>query len=188
MSAWPSSGQLQLSTTSGCGLAIAGYPHFRYDARGGGGLGRLDTPDVTGKQELVFAPESLVIPPLCWRTTRVLGLPLPPGLTIRIEPEELAGHWDPATASLALRFRARFHLNLAGLYQPPALQIDTVLSSTAAQGLRHRASGQPLGADGQALLVGVATVPPSGDPWLDRFLGLPDEALAMLRCSFVPVP
>jgi len=34
-----------------------------------------------------------------------------------------------------------------------------------------------------ALLVGVATVDPSGDPWLDRFLGLPDEALALLRCQ-----
>jgi len=32
--------------------------------------------------------------------------------------------------------------------------------------------------------VGVASVPPCGDPWLDRLLGLPDEALAMLRCSF----
>jgi hypothetical protein len=186
--AWPSSCQLQLSTSAGCGLAIAGYPRFRYDARGGGGLGSLGAADHSGRQALVFAPASLVIPPLSWRTTRVLGLPLPPGVTIRIEPEDLAGHWDPATASLELRFRARFHCSFAGLYQPSVLQIDTVLSNAAAQGLRHRATGRPLGADGQALLVGVATVPPSGDPWLDRFLGLPDEALAMLRCSFVPVP
>jgi hypothetical protein len=187
MSTWPSSGQLQLSTTSGCGLAIAGYPHFLYDARGGGGLGSLGAADDSGRQSLIFDPASLTIPSLCWRTTRVLGLPLPPGLAIRIEPEELSGHWDPATASLELRFRARFHLNLAGLYQPPALQIDTLLSSMAARGRRHNASGQPLDADGQALLVGIATVPPSGDPWLDRFLGLPDEALAMLHCSVVPV-
>lgn len=188
MSVWPSSGQLQLSTMAGCGLAIAGYPRFRYDARGGGGLASLGAADHTGRQKLVFATASLVIPPLCWRTTRVLGLPLPPGLAIRIEPEELAGHWHAATGGLELRFRARFRFSCAGLYQAPDLQIDTMLSSVAAQGHRHRASGQPLGADGQALLVGVATVPPSGDPWLDRFLGLPDEALAMLRCSFVPVP
>lgn len=187
MSAWPGSGQLQLSTAAGCSLAIAGYPRFRYDARGGGGLGSLGAADDRGQQALAFTPASLVIPPLCWRTTRVLGLPLPPGLTIRIEPDQLAGHWDPASGALALRFRARFRLSLAGLYQPPDLQIDTVLSSTEARGRRHQASGQPLSADGQALLVGVASVPPSGDPWLDRFLGLPDEALAMLRCSFVPV-
>jgi hypothetical protein len=36
-------------------------------------------------------------------------------------------------------------------------------------------------------LVGVATIAPSGDPWLDRFLGLPDEALALLRCRFGPL-
>jgi hypothetical protein len=47
--------------------------------------------------------------------------------------------------------------------------------------------GQPLGDDGGALLVGVAMVPPSGEPWLDHFLGLPDEALAMLRCTMAPV-
>jgi hypothetical protein len=30
-------------------------------------------------------------------------------------------------------------------------------------------------------------VPPSGDAWLDRFLGLPDEALAVLRCRITNV-
>jgi hypothetical protein len=32
------------------------------------------------------------------------------------------------------------------------------------------------------VLVGVAVVEPTGEAWLDRFLGLPDEALAVLRC------
>jgi len=31
-------------------------------------------------------------------------------------------------------------------------------------------------------LVGLATVPATGEGWLDRFLQLPDEALAVLRC------
>jgi hypothetical protein len=31
----------------------------------------------------------------------------------------------------------------------------------------------------------VATVAPSGETWLDRFLGLPDEALAVLRCQLL---
>ena len=106
MNAWPSSGQLQLNTTADCSLAIAGYPRFRYDARGGGGLGCLGAADHAGRQELVFDPAGLVIPTLCWRTTRVLGLPLPPGLAIRIKPEELAGHWDRATSSLELRLNA----------------------------------------------------------------------------------
>ena len=32
--------------------------------------------------------------------------------------------------------------------------------------------------------MGVAQVLPSGEGWVDRFLGLPDEALALLRCRF----
>ena len=37
---------------------------------------------------------------------------------------------------------------------------------------------------GLPLLVETARVPPSGEGWVDRFLGLPDEALALLRCRF----
>ena len=33
------------------------------------------------------------------------------------------------------------------------------------------------------MLVGVAQVKPCGEGWLDRFLGLPDEALAVLECQ-----
>ena len=50
-------------------------------------------------------------------------------------------------------------------------------------GVRHRGCGRPLNAAGEALLVGVARVAPSGDAWLDRFLGLPDDALAVLQCQ-----
>ena len=85
---------------------------------------------------------------------------------------------------MQLRFRARFRFRIAGLYRAPDLLIDTLLSTGSAHGHRHRAVGQPMDADGTALLVGVASVPPCGDPWLDRLLGLPDEALAMLRCNF----
>ena len=45
--------------------------------------------------------------------------------------------------------------------------------------------GVPLDRDGRGVLVGTATVEPTGEAWLDRFLGLPDEALAMLRCRLV---
>jgi len=33
------------------------------------------------------------------------------------------------------------------------------------------------------VLVGIATVEPTGEGWVDRFLGLPDEALAVLPCQ-----
>jgi len=180
--------KLQLSTNRGCGLAIAGYPHFSYDARGGGGACDLGPGPSSGARALSFDPSSLLIPPLNWRTTRVLGLPLPPGLEIAIAPEELAGSIDTANGAVQLRFRARFRFRIGDLYRAPDLVIDTLLSTGSAQGRRHRAIGQAMAADGSALLVGVASVPPCGAPWLDHLLGLPDEALAMLRCSFKHEP
>ncbi len=175
----------QLTTLEGCGLAIGRYPRFRYDGRGGGGLGRLGPDNTDGLRPLSFDPEGLRIPPLCCRTTRFLGLPLPPGLAIAIHPEQLAGTLHPASGELRLQFRARFRFSI-GTYTAPDLVIDCSLQSGAVQGRRHQASGSPLDASGEAFLVGVAVVQPCGEAWLDRFLGLPDEALALLRCRLTP--
>ncbi|MEO1003685.1 MAG: hypothetical protein AAFX65_11315 [Cyanobacteria bacterium J06638_7] len=177
--------QLQLTTLAGCSLAIGPYPRFSYDARGGGGSGQLGEV-AGGRRPLAFRPEELRIPPLSWRSTQVLGLPLPPGLTIRIEPLQLSGELEPASGELQLRLRARFHCSALGIYRPAPLAIDTELSTGAVASRRHRCQGRALDAAGEGLLVGVAAVPPSGDLLLDRFLGLPDEALALLRCRLTP--
>ena len=184
----PPAATLQLSTLAGCGLAIAGYPRFRYDARGGGGSAQLGQPSGDGRRPLRFQPDGLRIPPLDWRSTRVLGLPLPPGLSISIEPEQLEGVLDPATGSLALTFRARFFFRVGSLYCAPPLLVATELVTDEVTSRRHHLSGERPDGDGAALLVGVASIQPSGEPWLDRFLGLPDEALALLRCRFTPEP
>ena len=178
-------GSARLATLAGCGLAIGGYPRFRYDATGGGGVGQLEPPDASGWQALEFDPAALQIPPLEGRTTRVLGLPLPPGLVIAVAPERLAGRLDPVSGLLQLRFQARFRFRIGSLYRAPDLLIDTELSTEPLRSHRHGVAGRRLDAAGMALLVGVATVDPSGDPWLDRFLGLPDEALALLRCQLM---
>ncbi|MFN9924149.1 MAG: hypothetical protein ACK55H_08980 [Cyanobacteriota bacterium] len=178
--------QLRLETLAGCGLAIGGYPRFRYDASGGGGLGLVSAGAGPGRNGLRFAPEGLQIPALESRTTRFLGLPLPPGLTITIVPQQLEGELEPATGQLKLRFQACFRFAVGQLYRAPDLRIDTELVTGEVTGQRHRASGQPRNASGEVLLVGIAVVPPCGDPWLDRFLGLPDEALALLRCRLLP--
>ncbi|APD47792.1 hypothetical protein KQ302_07035 [Synechococcus sp. CS-602] len=192
-----SSSSLQLSTLAGCALTIGGYPRFRYNASGGGGLGRIGGDPLGGQRQpaapvaglaLDFEPSELTIPPLDWRSTRFLGLPLPPGLRIAIEPERLAGSLDGESGAVTLQFRARFLFSLGSLYRAPALRVDTELTSGALVSQRHRSSGQPLAGDGTALLVGVATIEPCGEPWLDRFLGLPDEALAVLRCRFRALP
>ncbi|MCP9834998.1 MULTISPECIES: hypothetical protein [unclassified Cyanobium] len=179
--------ELALQTLAACGLVIGAYPRFRYDARGGGGVGRLSEGDSTGSQRLLFDPDALNIPPLHWRTTRFLGLPLPPGLVITIHPQRFDGSLDGATGAMALRFCARFRFAIGSLYRAPDLIVDTMLSTGPVRGRRHQAMGQPLDGDGLAQLVGVATIAPSGDPFLDRFLGLPDEALALLRCRFGPL-
>lgn len=177
----PEESALQLITLEGCGLAIGRYPCFRYDGRGGGGPGVLGPENADGLRPLTFDPASLQIPPLCSRTTRFLGLPLPPGLAIEIHPEQLAGTLHAASGELRLQFRSRFRFSI-GAYTAPDLLIDCSLQSGAVDGRRHRARGSPLEASGEALLVGLAVVQPCGDAWLDRFLGLPDEALARLRC------
>ena len=182
----PGQQQLQLHTLAGCRLAIGRYPAFRYDGRGGGGPGHSATPHDGTSSALSFPPSTLSIPPLNTATTRFLGLPLPPGLSIAIAAEQLSGHWQPDSGAIALQFRARFRFRIAAagraLYAPPDLQIACELSSGVVQGRRHGASGRPLSGDGSARLVGVARVEPCGDAWLDRFLGLPDEALAVLEC------
>ena len=178
---------LHLQTESGCGLAIGAYPRFHYDARGGRGIASLGQSDGDGWQTVSFDPDHLLIPALCWRNTRVLGLPLPPGLSISIQPEQLQGQWHPSSGEVQLEFRSRFYFSLAGLYQAPPLIVQTRLQTEAAQGLRHHAQGERIGANSKALLVGIATVAPTGDGWLDRFLGLPDEALALLRCRLILV-
>lgn len=176
--------KLQLLTEADCGLVIGRYPRFRYDARGGGGPAELGTLDHDGWQTLVFDPASLSIPALTGRTTRFLGLPLPPGLAIAVHPDQLEGRWQPASGAVQLQFRSRFRFSMAGLYRAPDLIVQTQLETGLVRGRRHRAQGQPIDSFGQGLLVGVAMVQPTGEAWFDRFLGLPEEALALMRCRF----
>jgi hypothetical protein len=180
---------VRLATLRDCRLAIGAYPPFRYDARAGGGNGHLDAASPSepqGRQQLRFEPDTLTIPPLDWRSTRLFALPLPPGVTIRIVPRELAGSLDPRSGAIDLRFRARFHCTIRGLIRAAPLIVETCLTTGRSAGSRHAATGSALDATGRAVLVGVARVPASGQGWLDRFLGLPDEALAVLRCRLEP--
>ena len=180
---------VQLTTASSCSLAIGGFPRFSYDARGGGGSGLLLALDPQGRHPLHFPAEGLRIPPLNGRTGRFLGLPLPAGLQIRILPERLEGWLEPATGAVQLHFQAHFLFNAGGLYQAPPLWVDTLLTSaTLPAPVPDRwvdVGGEALEPDGALTLVGVAPVAPSGDRWFDSFLGLPSEALALLRCQLI---
>ncbi|MFZ9172209.1 hypothetical protein [Vulcanococcus sp.] len=177
----------QLRTGAGCELIIGRYPSFRYDATGGGGLSRPQIRGQENLQPLVFAAEGLVIPPLDASRGRFLGLPLPPGVSIQIQPDELAGELNISSGELRLHFRSRFRFTVGSpkrpLYQASDLLVDTQLTSGSVQSKRHSRSGRPLASDGSATLVGVATIEPCQDPWLNQFLGLPDEALALMHLT-----
>lgn len=179
---------IRLETLPGCRLSIGRYPTFAYDASGGGGDGWSEADG----NSLGFAAAGLVIPPLNSRSTRFLGLPLPPGPEITIRAQHLQGSWEPASGRVSLAFEARFSFQLrfggSTLYTAPDLWIACELSSAEAAGRRHRAQGTALRPGGEGVLVGVAAVAPSGDALLDRFLGLPDEALAVLHCRIHEVP
>jgi hypothetical protein len=173
---------LELLTLAESSLVIGRYPPFAYDARGGRGLATVASDRAGELRRLRFQPQHLQIPALDHRSGRCLGLPLPPGVALAITPLQLEGTLDPPSGELRLRFQARFQLRLGPWYRAPNLGIDTELTTAAVAGRRHRATGRPLTSSGEARLVGVATVAPTGEAWLDRFLGLPDEALALLQC------
>ena len=89
---------VEFRTREGCGLGIARYPDFAYDAQGGRGAGAGSGEG--GTLLVDFDVASLYIPPMSGATTRFLGLPLPPFLKIDILPEALGGTIDRATGQV----------------------------------------------------------------------------------------
>jgi hypothetical protein len=87
--AQPEDGQLvKLITGSSCELAVSFYPLFAYNASSGTGVGPAQL-QADGTTSIAFDPESIYIPPLDFRSTRVLGLPIPPPLQIAIDAKTL---------------------------------------------------------------------------------------------------
>ena len=182
-------GTWQLHTGAGCQLVIGRFPPFAYDAsRGGGPVVHAPT-DGQGLVPLKVPCDGLTIPPLDGQTARLFGLPLPPGISVQIEPDLLEGCLNPSSGELQLNFRSRFRFTLgaakAPLYQASDLVVETALTSGRVQGQRHRGQGQALNGEGRGRLVGVATIAPCQDSWLNAFLGLPDEALAVMDVHLI---
>ena len=154
-----------------------------------GTVGEEENDGEDKKSPLSFDPSAVSIPALDFRTTRFLGLPLPPGLRIEIEPLKLSGWVRRATGEVSLDFEARFSFSALGLYRPPPLFVSTTLTTGEARGGKGGGSvglsgrGEALGADGSVALSGVAVVEPVGDFILDSFLMLPTECLAELRAE-----
>lgn len=110
---------VELATQAGCALVIGRYPRFSYNANGGGGRAQQGPSDADGWQALVFDPASLVIPELNWRTTRFLGLPLPPGLAIAVLPEQLKGAGSRPAGRCSCAFAPAFASSWPLKWRPP---------------------------------------------------------------------
>ncbi|KAG5007270.1 hypothetical protein AAZX31_09G133900 [Glycine max] len=176
---------VSFKTEKGCKLGISRYPDFEYDAEGGigTGVGAKDTKNDPANNDLPvsFDLETLYIPPLTSSTTKFLGLPLPPFLKIDIVPEAFQGNINQESGKVDLEFKAKFLFSAASLYKAPPLMVKTVLTSEETNGTMRRGRGKRLDKEGKCRLVGVATVDPIDDIFMNSFLGLPTECLAELN-------
>ena len=131
-------------------LGVSSWPDFDYDASGATTLGVVEAPDEKHPDalRLRFDVRTFEGPPVCGRTTRVFGVPLPPGVRIDIVPLSLRGWLDPATGACALDFDAEFRGSIfgEGFVKLPAMTVRSPLTTGAARGERRAAVGKPFGA------------------------------------------
>lgn len=177
-----SSYKVEFKTLRGCKLGISRFPDFEYDAEGGFGSGS-GKDDTNGKILVEFDVAKLYIPPLTSGTTKFLGLPLPPFLRIDIVPQMFKGSIDKQTGKVDLDFKAKFWFSMGTIYKAPPLLVSTILTSEESQGKLRKGRGQRMEKDGSCQLVGVATVDPIDDIFMNFFLGLPTECLANLNAT-----
>ena len=172
----------RLNTLRDCSLAVSMYPTFAYNAAGGGGEGRVVAVD-GDVLAVEFDAASLQIPAIDYRSTKVVGVPIPPPLRIEIIPKELKGTINIKTGEANLDFDAAFQFDVGSLYHAAPLSVVTRLSSEGSEGRMLRGPGTRLDEQGKLKLAGVARVPKTGDGFLDSFLLLPSEALAVLSAE-----
>lgn len=174
---------IEIRTLRDCRLGIAMYPDFVYNAEGGGGPGSAEElPD--GKLAVDFDIGSLYIPAVEWRTTRFLGLPLPPFLCIRVAPHSLKGFIERSTGKVELEFSADFLFSVGSLYRAPPLVVNTLLTTETTAGRVRRGQGRRLDSQGKCKLVGVAPLHRIEDAFMNAFLTLPTDCLAIMEAQF----
>ena len=174
---------MYLRSLDKCLLRIGSYPPFEYDATNGGGAAFILSKEQATTKYLRFDSNTFKIPPLTWKNTKFLCLPFPPGLKIEMLMDKLAGTWDHATGNLSLDFEARFVFSIFRIFHFPSLLIRSSLVTGKVIGSCFEEEGNVINANGRTKLVGIAVVPPTGNKILDAFLGLPNEALAVLNCE-----
>jgi len=174
---------MQLKSLEGCRLAIGKYPSFIYNAYGGGGEATLLPNQKSNILLLNFSAKTFSIPPLTSKTTKFLSLPLPPGVMIEMSMDQLKGTIDKNSGEVLLKFESKFLFSIGSMLKFPKLIVKTLLTSGKVKGKLHEAEGHVLKNNGTIKLVGISMIPKTGNKILDTFLGLPNEALAELKCE-----
>ncbi|KAL4025259.1 hypothetical protein IC575_013639 [Cucumis melo] len=176
---------VHFKSLTACKLGISRFPDFRYNAEGGTGTGSVKIHDDNSSSSRLlvsFDVDTLYIPPLTTQTTKFLGLPLPPFLKIDILPEFFQGSINQESGKqVELEFESKFIFSIGSLYKAPPLLVKTVLSSEESRGIIRSGKGERLDDKGKCRLVGVATVDPIDDLFLNSFLSLPTECIANLN-------
>tara|TARA_B100000945_G_scaffold107585_1_gene85268 strand:+ start:400 stop:930 length:531 start_codon:yes stop_codon:yes gene_type:complete len=174
---------MQLKSLKGCRLKIGSYPSFSYNASGGGGKGTVLSSKKDNILYLSFSPKTFLIPPLTSKNTKFLSIPLPPGLKIQMYMDKLEGTIDKSSGEVLLKFESKFVFSIGAMINFPDLLVKTLLKTGQVKGKSQEGEGLVLQKNGQTKLVGISTIPPTGNKILDTFLGLPNEALAELQCE-----
>lgn len=130
-------------------LGVSFWPDFDYDASGATTLGVVGDPDPSnpGAVHLVFDVTTFEGPPVCGRTTKVFGVPLPPGIRVDVVPLSLEGWLDPVTGACALEFDAEFRGSIFGenFIRLPPMTVRSPLTTGVARGETREAAGVPFG-------------------------------------------
>ena len=174
---------MQMKSLKGCKLKIGSYPSFNYNACGGGGKATLRQGKKRHLLQVSFSSETFSIPPLTSKTTRFLSLPLPPGLKIEMSMDRLEGTMNNQSGEVLLRFESKFLFSIGSVLKFPDLIVNTLLTTGRVKGKSNEWKGQVIQNNGRTKLVGISTIPKTGNIILDTFLGLPNEAMAQLQCE-----
>ena len=174
---------MQLRSLEGCRLKIGKFPTFSYNAYGGGGKATLLPSQKNNLLHISFSPKTFSIPPLTSKTTRFLALPLPPGFKIEMSMDHLEGTINKNSGEVFLKFESKFLFSIGAMLRFPELIVKTLLKTGKVKGKIHEGEGLVLQSNGTTKLVGIATIPKTGNQILDTFLSLPNEALAELKCE-----
>ena len=173
---------MKLTSLKGCRLTIGSYPTFSYNASDGGGQGTL----IASQNNifyLSFSSKTFYIPPLTYKNTKFLSIPLPPGLKIKMHMDKLEGTVDKSSGEVLFQLEAKFIFSILTIIKFPYLLVNTTLSTEKIKGNSHAAKGFILQKNGKMKLVGISIIPPTGNKVLDTFLNLPNEAIAELKCE-----